>query len=293
MSLKRLAGLDAEQDHLAISRIMGAELWTFDSTRAIELALLKTFAIPSISRILVRSGEFLDRTQKRYDDTDILLSAMMEKGYDSPEGKKALHRINQLHSMYPIDNEQMLYVLGTFVMEPLHWNRRFGWRPWTETESRAVFRTWMEIGRRMGIRDLFATPEGMAEFYEEYERAEMVWAPQNRLLYDKVVPVIIDNLPRALASLVPAALPVIMGRRMRRAFRIPDPPPHMTPLVTASLRLRGRAAQLLPQKPFYRLRLPRRSYPAGFDLSVVGARVKKSRRSQARTTAGAESTPPP
>ena len=46
--------------------------------------------------LLDRTGEFRQRSQKRYDDTDIIVSELMEWGYDSDRGKRALRRMNQL-----------------------------------------------------------------------------------------------------------------------------------------------------------------------------------------------------
>jgi len=39
--------------------------------------------------------------------------------------------MNQLHGRFDIANEDFLYVLSTFIFEPIRWNTRFGWRPAT------------------------------------------------------------------------------------------------------------------------------------------------------------------
>ena len=78
--------------------------------------------------MLDRTGEFAQRSQKRYDDTDIIVSELLEWGYDSERGKRALRRLNQLHGRFTIANEDFLYVLSTFIFEPIRWNEQFGWR---------------------------------------------------------------------------------------------------------------------------------------------------------------------
>jgi len=100
----------------------------FDTTRALELALFRTYGVPSISGLLDRTGEFQHRPDKRYDDTDIVVSELMEWGYESERGKRALRRMNQLHGRFQIANDDFLYVLSTFIFEPIRWNRKFGWR---------------------------------------------------------------------------------------------------------------------------------------------------------------------
>ena len=46
----------------------------FDVARSLELALFRTYAVPRISALLRSTGELTERTRKRYDDTDLLLS---------------------------------------------------------------------------------------------------------------------------------------------------------------------------------------------------------------------------
>ena len=46
-----------------------------------------------------------------------------------PQYIPALRRMNQQHGTYPISNKEFLYVLTTFVFEPIRWMERFAWRP--------------------------------------------------------------------------------------------------------------------------------------------------------------------
>ena len=96
--LEEIRGLDPARDHQRIFFLTTRYDFPFDTTRALELALFRTFAVPSIGTLLHRTGEFERRAQKRYDDTDLLLSEVMEWGYDSDRGRAALERINAIHS---------------------------------------------------------------------------------------------------------------------------------------------------------------------------------------------------
>jgi hypothetical protein len=78
---------------------MTAYEFPFDITRALEFALYRTFAVPRISALLDQTGEFTRHTQKRYDDTDLILSTIYEYGYDSDQGRAALRRMNRLHGL--------------------------------------------------------------------------------------------------------------------------------------------------------------------------------------------------
>src|SRR6185437_3929322 len=107
-------------------------------TRALELALYRTYAVPSIGRLLATTAELTNRTQKRYDDTALLLDAVVEHGFDGEDGRTAIRRINQMHRSYEISNEDMRYVLCTFVVMPNRWLDAYGWRRLTPHEQRAL-----------------------------------------------------------------------------------------------------------------------------------------------------------
>src|SRR5205085_11490612 len=137
-----------------------------DTTRALELALFRTFGVPSISALLHRTGEFERRAQKRYDDTDIIVSELTEHGYDSDRGRAALARMNAIHGRFKIANEDFLYVLSTFVFEPIRFNARFGWRAMIQPEKVALFHFWRAVGHRMGIQDIPARLEDFERYSE-------------------------------------------------------------------------------------------------------------------------------
>jgi hypothetical protein len=83
----------------------------WDSIRALEIALYRTYCVPGISALLDRTGEFHERTQRRYDDTSILVAQMCEWGYEQGRGREALERMNWAHAHYRIANDDFLYVL--------------------------------------------------------------------------------------------------------------------------------------------------------------------------------------
>src|SRR5437899_211066 len=140
--LDQVRTLDPLKDHQRIVLLSTRQDFPFDTTRALELALFRTYCSPSISTLLDRTGEFQQRAQKRYDDTDLIVSELLEWGYDSDRGKAALRRLNQIHGRFPISNEDFLYVLSTFLFEPIRWNARFGWRPLCEQERLGLFYFW-------------------------------------------------------------------------------------------------------------------------------------------------------
>ncbi len=106
-------------------------------TRALELALFRTFAVPSIARLLDQTRQFTDDTQRRYDDTAIIINEILLNGYDSGRGRDFIKRMNRIHGQYQISNEDFLYTLSTFIFEPVRWIDRFGWRQTYPNEREA------------------------------------------------------------------------------------------------------------------------------------------------------------
>ena len=123
----------------------------WDTTRALELALLKTFCIPSISGLLHQTGEFEHRPRKRYDDTALMVAELVRLGPDSPEGRQVVQRLNAIHAHFAIGQQDFVYVLSGFVAEPIHWINRYGWRPLRQDEKESLFLFWDHVGALMNI----------------------------------------------------------------------------------------------------------------------------------------------
>lgn len=124
--LRRLEQLDPEQDWLEIYRITVAHEFPWDMNEALSFALFRTYAVPSIGALLARTGEFTERTQKRYDDTALILEAAAEHGLDSTPGKQAIRRMNQMHGRWQIPQDDLRYVLCTFVTVLIRWLEDYG-----------------------------------------------------------------------------------------------------------------------------------------------------------------------
>lgn len=268
--MRRPPNLDPVRDHEAIVKHLVVYSRSFDFVRSIEIALLKTFAIPAIAEILVNSGEFLNRTQKRYDDTDLLLSHFIEHGYSSKVGMQAIRKINRMHARHPITNEQMLYVLATFVVEPILWMEKFTHRPLDSVEKEALFQFWLAVGKRMGIQDLFSSLTAAIAYHEAYEQKFMVYSPNNARLYHGVLPVVARMMPWPLSKLVAPLMTTLMSERLVRAFNLEPGSSWFKKLVRSILRLRASTARALPTPAVYRTLMRRPTYPDGHDIKQLG-----------------------
>jgi hypothetical protein len=269
-----IAGLDAERDSEAIGYLLACYEFPWDTTRALELALLRTFGIAKGTPLLVATGELTERTQKRYDDTVLILAEILENGIDHARGRAALRRMNQQHGRYAIPNDEYLYTLSTFVLEPIRWNARFGWRLLTPKEREASYFLWREIGRRMGIRDIPPSYAALERFNLDYERAQFRYSDDNHRLALASRDLMLGwVLPRPLRRLGAPLIHAMLDEPMLTAVGLPSPPQWLRTLVKAGMRGRARLLRWLPpqRRPRLATRLPNRSYPNGYRIEQLGA----------------------
>src|SRR6056297_2323188 len=104
---REIETLDPSTDYERIGFLLMACEFSWDIEKALEFALFRTYAVPSISGLLSKTGEFRHRTRKRYDDTELLLSEISENGLDSARGHAAISRVNEMHGRYRISNADM------------------------------------------------------------------------------------------------------------------------------------------------------------------------------------------
>ncbi|MFD1691998.1 oxygenase MpaB family protein [Azotobacter chroococcum] len=178
--LREIEGLDPERDCQRIVHLSFGYEFCWDSTKALEFALYRTYCVPGISRLLERTGEFLRHAQRRFDDTALLIAEVCEWGYESGRGREALERINWAHGHYRIANHEFLYVLSTLLYEPIRWIDRYGWRPTCRNERLGYYHFWRGVGILMGIRDIPPSYEAFEAWARAYEDEAFRYHEANR-----------------------------------------------------------------------------------------------------------------
>ena len=275
-TLDEIRRLDPVTDDHRIVLLSARQEFPFDTTRALEFALFRTFAVPSIAALLDRTGEFRRRPQKRYDDTDLIVSEIMEHGYDSDRGGRALDRMNELHGRFKIPNDDFLYVLSTFAFEPIRWNARFGWRPLCEQERLGYFHFWRQVGLRMRIANIPADYDAFERFNRDYERRHFRFTEANRRVGTATRELFVGWCPRPLAPVARSAIHALLDDPLLDAFGFPRASPFMRWLVPAVLRARARVVRLLPprRQPLLRTAMRHRTYPAtAYTIEHLGPAV--------------------
>ena len=279
--LQEIRGLDPVSDHSRIVYLDTCFEFPWDTTRALELALFRTFAVPSVAALLDSTGEFRSAPQKRYDDTDLILSTIVEAGYDSEDGKRAIRRMNRIHGRFEISNDDFVYVLSSFVFEPIRWNARFGWRPLIETERLATFEFWREVGRRMAIRDIPETYAELEQVNADYEQQHFRRTEASERVGRATRDMFLAWFPGLPNRFGAQAIYALMDDALLDAFGFPRPPRALRTAVETALRTRGRVVALLPprRRPRLRTRRRTRTYGREWRLETLGPELEAPDRS--------------
>jgi len=270
---REIARLDPEVDFEQIARITGLHEFPWDSQQALSFALFRTYAVPSIGGLLHATGEFTGSVQKRHDDTAIILEVIAEQGMESPDGRAGVRRMNQMHGSYDISNDDLRYVLSTFVVTPVRWVERYGWRVGSDAERLAAVRYYQRLGRLMGISGIPDDYQGFADLMDAYERDTYAFDPRSRAVADATLDLFVTFYPRPLRPLMRRFSIALLDDHLREAFDYPRPPALLVRLAHGSLVARGRLVRFLPARR--RPKLLRdthrvRSYPGGFMIDRLG-----------------------
>lgn len=275
---KELEELSVEEDHQRIVHLLVGYEFPWDMRRALEMALFKTFSSPSISSLLQKTKEFNHAGQKRYDDTGLLISEFFKHGYDSVEGTLAIERINHLHQQYPISNDDYLFVLSTFVLDPINWMNNYAWRAMTSRECEALYLFWKKVGERMGINDIPDTLSQLKEFANQYTVSVVAYDEKNKKMAEATLNIIKRWVPKGFRWMVYPAVNALINDSMRVSFGFAQPSKGLQLLLKTLLKLRGLFVLFLPKRKssdFYS-DTKTRTYPIKqYDVQKLGPNAIK------------------
>ncbi|MBZ4417288.1 oxygenase MpaB family protein [Myxococcus sp. RHSTA-1-4] len=291
--------LDAQTQYEEIVRILTTQEFPWDINQALSFALFRTYAVPSIGVLLHETGEFNQRTQKRYDDTVLILDTILEHGMASQPGRSAFRRMNQMHGAYDISNDDMRYVLSTFVVTPVRWLADFGWRPFTPHEVTAWTNYYRAVGRHMGIQDVPETFDAFVTLMDGYESTHFAFDERSKAVADATLDLLATFPPNHLA---PKALLDLFARSLMEpalldAFRYSHPSALSRAVSRLALKARGKFVRyvLAPRSEplFGRDRTYIRSYPNGYTVEQLGTFPKTCPVSHGAAANGSPHRAPP
>ncbi|RCH97259.1 hypothetical protein CU097_011421 [Rhizopus azygosporus] len=226
--------------------------------KALELALFKTYIVPSISKLLVATKQFSQDPGRRAEDTALLLAEVVnafgridaklsvcpdtslseiQRQWD--RAREALDRINEIHGRYNISNGDYLYTLALFIVEPVEWINKYEWRKLDEREINAIFKVWYDVGVSMNIKDIPSNFKEMQDFYEHYAEENVRNASTNWAVAAPTLQYLLNGLPICIANRLLKGviyfLPSVLHPRDAAALNLPVENKTCTRILETSL----------------------------------------------------------
>ncbi|KAG7100280.1 hypothetical protein E1B28_002053 [Marasmius oreades] len=224
----------------------------YDMVLGTQVTLFKIYGVPTIATLLLKSGEMTDEVQlnKRLADTATLIATFISNpsppcsstdDRSDPRAAIALARINYIHEKYPIRNEDLLYNLALFMLEPVRWTARFNWRPHTSLEKKAIFILWTDAGRRMGIENIWSSYEEMENWAHTYEEENMIPSESAYNLSRITINHMLNRVPSfpGLKSLAYNVFLTLLDERTRYAMGLPAPNRAISSTIYALFHIRA------------------------------------------------------
>ena len=270
---KKIELLDPEKDNQEIVYLLACHCFPYDVERSLEFGFFRTFAVPSISRLLASTGEFRNRTKKRYDDTELIMYEIIENGHDSERAMKAFQRMNSMHGSFDISNDDFLYVLSTFIFIPIFWLDKFAWRRPSRKEKRAIFHFFREVGLKMNIKNIPKDYREFKAFHMKYEKENFKFSESNRAVAEYTRDLLISFfLPKQLNFVGRSITNCLMDDPLLDAMGYDKPNPILKAFVMIFLKVRMWFMSVLgdKKKPIYGTTKKRSSYPKGYNIEDLG-----------------------
>jgi hypothetical protein len=271
-TLREIENLDPKTDYERIVYLVGSYENPWLVRLSLEFALFRTYAVPHTSRILAASGQFEGHGQKRYDDTATMIAALGERGITSDLGQQVIRRMNALHGRWPIENRDFLYVLSQFILQPIYFSERYGWRKPTRREKLANFYFWRDVGQRMNIQDIPETLEAIEHFAHAHEQRYFAYDPACHQIAEATIAVFVSWFPWFLRPFARVGVMAMMDDRLLTAFGYPKPHGLLRWSAHMGLRLLGLSKRFMPprRQAYTAVDKPTRTYPQGFDITQAG-----------------------
>jgi hypothetical protein len=267
--LRRIRALDPERDADEILGLTARHEFPWDYAQGTGIAFMRDYGVPSISRLLHRTGEFEHDGVKRYDDTILIGQEATVDGIDSERGHAAVRRLNRIHGHYDIPDDELAYVLATTIVGPVRWISAYGWRPLDPHELVAITRVTTRFGELMGLKDLPTTYDGYLALLVDFERARFAPDPANTALAEASIAIARAVAPAPVRPVVRRVTIALMDEPLRVVLGLPAQPPWLVGTVRGALRLRARLLRLAPPRREPHLHRAT-TYPGGHRLADLG-----------------------
>lgn len=146
------------------------------------LALVRMMGIAHLVTALYGHARLVSETHARLARTRRTLCDLICGGFDSPAGRAAVKRLREVHRPITAGSADYRYVLGTFFLEPMRWNRLHARRMLNPGDEALLLDFWMQVGRAMQIDGLPTTLPQWQQMHQDYEATHLRFTPEGHAL---------------------------------------------------------------------------------------------------------------
>ena len=273
--LRLIQRLDPNNDCEEIFRLVTDYEFPWDYWQSASLAFFRTFGVPSIAELLHRTGEITTHTQKRADDTLLMLYEITHHGLENEHARAFLRRMNRMHQHYSISNDDHRYILALYIVVPVRWIDRYGWRRLTDHERQAMTAVGRRLGELMGIKNLPHTFDEFSRFADDYEARLFACTEDSRQLASAAMDIAADVLPRRLRRPMRALMQrfslALLDEEVLRVVGLPLPSQRDRRIAETVLRFRAVLLRRFPPRSNGRPYHPApATYPCGYRVEDLG-----------------------
>ncbi len=250
---RNLSNLNAEQiyHHLCCYE------FPFECFYGINLAFYRTFVSPTISTVYRQTNTIAGETEKRVNDTDIIMHAWVDYGVDSDEGQASMKHLNSIHGLFShrTRNEDFVYVLCCFVVDTIRMINVFGWRYLEDQEKQALFIFYEKVGQRMNLKNLPKSLENVYTIVNDYTNSDIsATETESGRILTNAIHTLVQKwhgflLPTSLIRiLLNALLYVVGGEMFHKKLGLQQPSALSTYIIYALAALRRDFMHFMPPR---------------------------------------------
>ncbi|MGY0064146.1 oxygenase MpaB family protein [Streptomyces sp. LZ34] len=227
-----------EQAQIAYRRLALVD-FSEDLRLGLNLAFYRTFAVPTIAKVLVGTGKMTSNPRARAKATGELMYMLIEHGLDSSAGRETVAALNRLHGGLPVGEAEFVYVLAAFCVAPVRWIDSHSWRATTIAEKDASYGFYAGLAERMHINLPPRSYSELASWMEEYEERNFAVTGEGQALMDATRCLLAARFPSLVAPLVRLGADALLDERLRAGVGVARPPAVIRGLVGAALWVRA------------------------------------------------------
>ncbi|KAI0512811.1 hypothetical protein F5B22DRAFT_295328 [Xylaria bambusicola] len=227
----RSKDMTLEEAYLVKTRIAERE-FPFVFSAATNAVFFKAEGIPSIAKLVARAAR---RSTPRKGPSAAPLDLLGRPGASAT--KAAVDRVNYIHSFYrpsgKMSDDDLLYVLCLFALEPIRCVERFEYRRLTALERRALATLWKALGEELRIPfdrlgegggDALEWLAELERWGQEYEERFREKTPESVFLGEKQLDAWVSGVPLFfLRRWARECVAVLIEPGLRRAMGIETP----------------------------------------------------------------------